>query len=46
MISSLSRSKNPFIENENITQITIQNALITAWEGDLFGLMSSSGIDG
>jgi len=33
------------VGTQNITQITIPNALMTAWEGDLWGGISSSGID-
>jgi hypothetical protein len=40
MISLSSWSGSLAAESYKITQITILNALMTAWEGDLFGLVS------
>jgi hypothetical protein len=37
-ISLSSRNKNPVADSHKITHITILNALMTAWVGDLFGV--------
>jgi hypothetical protein len=44
MISLSLWNESPVAGSHKITQITIPNALMTTWEGDLWGGISSSGI--
>jgi hypothetical protein len=44
MISLSSWNESPAVGSHKITQITILNALMTAWVGDLLEGISSSGI--